>query len=205
MDLEYTDERVIPELMNPRSGILLEHIARYEFAKKYVKGRVLDIACGVGYGADILLDGPQEEIIEEIVGLDISTESIEYAKHMYGFLKVNFHVQDVTEENLQNIYGTFDTIISFETIEHLKDDYGFIKSLRNLLKPGGLLIISTPFGQGRGKPCSCPYHVHQYKEEEFRELLSIFNNVQMYHQLDQVVEQPIDNKKYYLMVAVCEG
>ncbi|TCP99686.1 class I SAM-dependent methyltransferase [Serpentinicella alkaliphila] len=203
MDLEYTDERVIPELMNPRSGILLEHIARYEFAKRFVKGRVLDIACGVGYGADILLDGPQEEEIEEIVGLDISKESIEYAKYMYGFLKTKFYVQDITQDNLPVTYGIFDTIVCFETIEHLVDDYSFIKSLQKLLKPMGTLIISTPFGKGRGIPCSNPYHIHQYKEGEFLDLLSVFSKVDMYKQIDQIIEKPIENKKYYIMVAVC--
>lgn len=205
MNLEYTDERVIPELMNPKSGILLEHIARYEFAKRYVKGRALDIACGVGYGEDILLDGPQEDSITEIIGLDISRESIEYAKYMYGFLKTKFYVQDITENNLKVKYGTFDTIVCFETIEHIEDDYGFIKNLKELLKPGGTLIISTPFGKGRGKPCACQYHVRQYKEEEFLDLLKIFKEVKMYHQIDETIEVPIIDKKYYLMVAVCHN
>ena len=47
-EMNYTGERVIPKLMSPKSGILLEHIFRYRFARKFCKGRVLDIACGVG-------------------------------------------------------------------------------------------------------------------------------------------------------------
>ncbi len=202
--MQYTGERVIPEVMNPKNGHLLEHVARYEFAKSYCRGRVLDIACGVGYGIDILLDGPQEEKITEIVGLDVCQESIEYAKHMYGFLKATFYQQDISEENLYKKYGTFDTIISMETIEHLQDDYGFIDNLTKLLKDDGTLIISTPFGRGRGKPCGCPFHLHQYVEEEFLELLKPFKKVIMYHQIDETIEIPQADKKYYLMVAVCE-
>jgi len=53
--MEYTGEIVIPKLMNSRDGILLEHIKRYKFASKFCKGRVSDIACGVGYGSEIML------------------------------------------------------------------------------------------------------------------------------------------------------
>lgn len=52
--LTYKGERVIPYLMSPMNGLLLEHIARYQFAIDYVQGRALDIACGVGYGVQLI-------------------------------------------------------------------------------------------------------------------------------------------------------
>lgn len=200
--MEYTGERIIPKLMNPKDGILMEHIARYEFAKYFCKDRVLDIACGSGYGSEILLKGNTN--IKELVGIDINKESISYAKEHYHYDKTSYFVDDALKENLYNIYGTFDTIISFETIEHFEGDAKFVKNLYRLLKPDGTLIISTPFGRGKDQPCSCPFHVYQYTEEEFKEVLKPFSQLTMYHQIDTTIEIPKENLKYYLMVAVCK-
>lgn len=173
--MNYTGERVIPSLMNPKSGMLLEHIARYEFAKDFCKGRVLDIACGVGYGSEILLR--QNPNIHQLIGIDIDKESIAYAKANYSFGETSYYVDDALSPELIEKYGTFDTIISFETIEHFHGDNIFVKNLYNLLRPDGTLIISTPFGRGKKEPCSCPYHVYQYTEAEFFEVLNPFKSI----------------------------
>ncbi|ABR47904.1 Methyltransferase type 11 [Alkaliphilus metalliredigens QYMF] len=200
--MEYTGERVMPEMMHPKNGMLIEHIARYQFARKLCKGRVLDIACGVGYGSPILIrHNPQ---IDELVGIDISPEAIDYAKQHYRFLETSYYVDDALNKNLYKTYGTFDTIVSFETIEHLEEDEVFVKNLYNLLKPGGTLIISTPFGRGKDQPCASPFHVYQYKEEEFIDVLKPFSELTMYHQIDSIIEIPNPEQKYYLMVAVCK-
>jgi len=200
--MNYTGERIIPKLMKPHNGLLLEHIFRYEFAKDFTGERVLDIACGSGYGSEVLLKNNNS--IKEIVGIDISNNSIEYARSNYNFPETSYYVDDCLNPNLSNIYGTFDTIISFETIEHFEGDEPFVKNLFNLLKPDGTLIISTPFGIGKFKPCSCPFHVYQYKEEEFINVLSPFKNITMYHQTSGAIEIPKADKKYYLMVVVCK-
>jgi cyclopropane fatty-acyl-phospholipid synthase-like methyltransferase len=113
-------------------------------------------------------------------------------------------VANALNPDLKEELGNFDTIVSFETIEHFKGDEVFIKNLYDMLKPGGTAIISTPFGKGKDQPCKNPYHVYQYKEEEFLEVLSIFDDVKMYHQRDSDIELPLEGKKYYLMVAVCK-
>lgn len=138
------------------------------------------------------------------MGIDNCKETIEYAKDNYHFLETEYYVEDALDENLDKKYGTFDTIISFETIEHFEGDHIFINNLYNLLKPDGTLLISTPFGKGKNEPCSCPFHVYQYKEEEFIEVLKPFSQLTMYHQIDATIEIPIPNHKYYLMVAVCK-
>lgn len=202
--MKHTGERVIPKLMNPRNGMLIEHIARYNFAADFCKGRVLDIACGVGYGSEIILSKNDNNKICELLGIDICMDSIDYAKEHYNFSNTFYYKDNALDPCLHEKYGTFDSILSFETIEHFKEDEQFIKNLYNLLKPNGTLIISTPFGRGKGEPCSCPYHVYQYKEKEFLEVLSLFKNITMYHQIDDTIEIPLNNKKYYLMVAVCK-
>lgn len=200
--MEYTGERVIPKLMNPKNGMLQEHIYRYTFAKDFCKGRVLDIACGTGYGSELVLqDNPK---IKEFVGIDISKEVVNYAKLHYPFPNALYYIDDALNENLHKIYGTFDTILSFETIEHFEGDAQFVQNLYNLLKPDGILLISTPFGRGKGQPCSCPFHMYQYQEHEFLEVLAPFKNIVMYHQINTTIEKPKINKKYYLMMAVCK-
>ena len=199
--MKYTGERIIPEFISPKNGMLLEHIARYEFSRDICRGRVLDLACGVGYGSEILLK--QNPNIEELVGIDMCEETIAYAKANYSFLETKYYVDNALSPDLSKKYGTFDTIVSFETIEHFAGDEIFIENLYNLLKPDGTLVISTPFGRGKNQPCSCPFHVYQYTEEEFLEVLRPFNSITMYHQIDQTIEIPKKDMKYYLMVAVC--
>ncbi|MBM7557158.1 class I SAM-dependent methyltransferase [Halanaerobacter jeridensis] len=202
MNLELTEERVIPKKMHPENGLLIEHIARYKFASKYAQGRVLDFACGVGYGAEVLL--AMGEGIKEIVGVDIDARSIEYARVTYDYPQTNFFVGEATDEQVIQNLGKFDTIISIETVEHIKDDYQFVHNLKKLLKVDGTLVISTPFGEGRDEECSNPYHYRQYTEEEFRDLLSSFTEVEIFCQRDDIIEKPKADEKYYLMVAVCE-
>ena len=199
--MKLTGERVIPKLMKPKNGMLLEHVARYEFAKDFCKGRTLDIACGVGYGSDVLLKNEQ---ISELVGIDLDESSIEYAKNHYSNSKTKYYVDDCLNPELHKKYGTFDTIVSFETIEHFHGDEIFVNNLYNMLRDDGTLIISTPFGRGKNEPCSCPWHVYQYTEEEFWDILKPFRNITMYHQVDQTIEIPKKDIKYYLMVAVCQ-
>ncbi|MCK8828471.1 class I SAM-dependent methyltransferase [Natroniella acetigena] len=201
MDLELTNERVMPKKMNPNNGLLKEHLARYKFASKYAQGRILDLACGVGYGTEVLL--AQGERIKEIIGVDVDQESIEYAQYHYGYSLVQFIVGEGTNSTLVEKVGRFDTIVSFETVEHIKEDYKFISNLNKLLKDGGQLIISTPFGRGRDKECSNPYHYRQYTEEEFREMLEEYFEVEFFYQLNKKIEKSQDDTKYYLMVAIC--
>ncbi|MCK8824882.1 class I SAM-dependent methyltransferase [Fuchsiella alkaliacetigena] len=200
--LELTEERVIPKKMNPENGLLIEHQARYRFASQYCQGRVLDIACGVGYGTEMLL--ALGEGIKEIVGVDVEAEVIDYARQHYLHPWITFKVGDAKDKSLVDEIGRFDTIVSLETIEHIKDDYAFIDNLIRLLKEEGRLIISTPFGNGRKEPCANPYHYRQYREEEFRQLLTPFSKVEMHYQINDRIEVAKKDQKYYLMVAVCQ-
>lgn len=202
-ELVLTTERVIPKAMNPRNGMLQEHIARYIFANNIVHGKVLDLACGVGYAVPILFDIPTVSRVKQYVGVDIDKKCIEYAKVHYSHPKAEFITGDACDTSLIEQLGSFDYVISFETIEHLEKDSDFIRNIITLLKPGGTALISTPFGRGRDIECSNPYHVCQYTEEDFKDLLTPFKKVKMYHQIDEYIEEPLPEKKYYLMLAVC--
>lgn len=132
--MEFTGEFFIPGKTEKR--IEKDHYARYMFSKKYVRNkRILDIACGVGYGAEVM--GSE---YSSYLGVDINPQNIQYAKNTYRKNNVEY-----VEGNVLSFKDDpFDIILCFETIEHVKDYKKALTSLYGNLKPGGLLIISSP-------------------------------------------------------------
>ncbi|WP_226376811.1 class I SAM-dependent methyltransferase [Oceanobacillus halotolerans] len=201
--LKDTGERIIPKEMKPTNGMLLEHISRYYFATPYAYGRVLDIACGTGYGSQMVAKTRKTEVTD-LIGVDIDPETIKYAKHHYYHPKVTYQTGDILDGTLKEELGQFDTILSFETIEHVPDDREFVEQLKELLRPGGTLVLSTPFGQGRGKPSGSPFHYHQLTEEEFRNLFTSFTDVEFYYQRGVTIEPKRPDIHYPIGVVVCQ-
>lgn len=200
--LEWTGERIIPKLLKPTNGMLLEHIARYYFATPYIRGRVLDIACGTGYGCHMVSKERKRELTH-LVGVDIDAETIYYANREYNHQKITYQTGNAIDPELPEKLGQFDTILSFETIEHVEDDLLFMDNLYRMLKPGGTLVLSSPFGRGRGKQTSEPFHIHQLTPEEFEELFVRFSKVEIYYQRGPTFEKPREDVRYFIGVAVC--
>lgn len=145
------------------------HIARYSFAQPYCANkRVLDVACGEGYGSRLLADWGASEV----VGVDISHEAVQAAQQHFGGQRVSF-VQSEGETLLEKFPpASFDLIVSFETIEHVTDPIQFLENVKRLLKPGGVIAISCPndwwyFPTDEEKN---PYHLRKYHFEEFKSL-----------------------------------
>lgn len=116
------------------------HLARYNFAKQFCKNkRVLDISCGEGYGSYILsLSGSKE-----VVGIDISEETISIAKKNYKSDNLKYIVSDASVlKDFDDNY--FDLIVSFETIEHLKDVNEYLKEIKRVAKKDAIIVISCP-------------------------------------------------------------
>ena len=101
------------------------HLARYEFAAQHVRpGRLLDIACGVGYGTALLVERRSD--VTEALGVDRSPDAIAYARARYGNARTSFLVADAMG---YEDHQRFDTIVTLETIEHLPDPKGFLRRL----------------------------------------------------------------------------
>ena len=158
-------ERLVPDMQAHDSGSRKSteiSFRRYETAARYVKDkRVLDIACGVGYGSQMLrLAGATT-----VVGVDVSPESVEYAKQRYQTSGIEFICADA--EQFQSS-EQFDVVVSFETIEHLIDPIKFLENIRSFLVPGGELILSVPLGETRHFD---PYHLHIFSQKQVFALL----------------------------------
>ena len=163
-----TGERMILNRMNKNTEI--EHLCRYKYAKQFVKGkRVLDAACGSGYGSKMLA-----EKAESVIGIDISEETIQYACDNYLTSNVEFMVGSIEKLLFEDNF--FDVVVSFETIEHVNEQIqnSFLKEIKRVLKDDGILIMSTPdkklFTDERsGKPSE--FHVKEFYKEDFLKFL----------------------------------
>jgi SAM-dependent methyltransferase/glycosyltransferase involved in cell wall biosynthesis len=134
--LDFTGERYVPE----RGGeIRLEHVHRYAFCRPHVKGKVvLDVACGEGYGSSMLAADAAQ-----VIGVDVSEQAVAHARDRYSHLpNVEFKVGDATRLDVPAAY--VDVVVSFETIEHLGAHDEMLAEITRVLKPRGLLILSSP-------------------------------------------------------------
>lgn len=167
-------ERMVPEEAHART--FWEHVERYRFAARYVRGkRVLDIACGEGFGAVGLgLAGAAS-----VIGVDISAAACDHARRKY---QLDARVGDAHAIPLAD--GSVDVVTSFETIEHVADPSRFVRECARVLAPGGTFIVSTPNrpvynAEGAGNP----FHVRELDEREFVDLLRArFESVRLFTQ-----------------------
>ena len=130
--------------------------------------RVLDIACGGGYGARHIADA-----VGEVFGGDIDAATIEAARASNPPANVSFHLADVTK--LQWADGFFDAVLSMETFEHVAPD-AYLRQIARVLKPGGRFILSTPQNRMGHIPVnSC--HLREYALDEALALCGRFFEV----------------------------
>jgi ubiquinone/menaquinone biosynthesis C-methylase UbiE len=174
LDLDYTTERMVPGRTDYKT--FWEHIFRYRFAIRYARGkRVLDIACGEGYGCAALLKGGATSVI----GIDISEDVCEHARNKYGV-----DARQARADALPLPDGSVDLVVSFETIEHVPDPGLFIDECFRVLVRGGTLIMSTPNKvafEAAGKRSE--YHLSELTELQFTSILrQRFNHAQYYCQ-----------------------
>jgi SAM-dependent methyltransferase len=85
----------------------------------------------------------------QITGLDIKTEQIEDCNNFFSQVNMSNRVH-FKEANLVtfNETGFYNLILSVDVMEHIEEDELVMKNLHRALKPGGILMISTPSDQG---------------------------------------------------------
>jgi len=171
--LVYTGERVVPEAPAAKSN-MGEHLKVYAMMYRHVVNKkVLDIACGCGYGTFEI-----SKIANSVVGADVSEEAVEYASSHYTAPNLTFTVAHASEMSL----GQFDVVTSVETFEHVVDVSGFIDRAFSSLVPGGVFCFSTPNGDKLPydpKGAMIGFHVKHYKKEELVALCKCFQEVEI--------------------------
>jgi SAM-dependent methyltransferase len=174
---EPTGERLLPD---EQRGELVhaEHLARYQLAAQLAAGkRVLDAACGEGYGTALLAQGGAARA----VGVDRDAETVAGASAKYG---LEFVQGDVSA--LPFGEDEFDLVVSFETIEHIDDQEAMLSEFRRVLALDGRLVISTP---NRDEyVMTSGFHTRELTSEEFVVLLRRkFEVVALLHQQNWLV------------------
>lgn len=158
-----------------RGRLAYEHLHRYAICRDHVKRkRVLDLACGTGYGSNILAS-----VASSVVGVDISKDAIAAAIEIHQRENLSFEVADCFALPFDE--GSFDVIVANEMIEHVADHAALLAEAKRVLKKDGALLVSTP-----NKPVYNRYiapnefHVSEVTIEEFSDELSrVFENVRL--------------------------
>ncbi len=166
--LALTGERTLPDV--PAENYWFRrHLVVYEWIARRVPGmRVLDLACGEGYGSQVLAS-----TAASVVGVDANPEAYEHARLRYRGTNLRFE-----RELLESFgeLGSYEAVVFLQTIEHVRDPAAVLGHVRGLLGPGGTAYVSTPnvltlAPQGSSRSDN-PWHLREYRHEEFLALCS---------------------------------
>lgn len=173
-EMKFTGERIIPK---QNCGNIEEHASMYAESLKYVENKfVLDIACGVGWGTEVLA-----KKAKYVIGVDIDPSAIQYAKQEYIGNNFCFCQGSILKIPFPEI---FDVVNSIETFEHVKryEIEFLISECHRVLKPKGLFVFSTPdcdqfFYQPKNESEYVGFHFWHYTKGELLSLLKPFSKV----------------------------
>ncbi len=159
--MKFTGERYIPVVSG---AIRHEHLHRYAWCVPLALGKdVLDIACGEGYGSAMLARSAKS-----VCGVDIAEEAVDHARKTYGAISgLSFLVGDAAA--IPMLDASVDLIVSYETIEHHDRHFEMLAEIRRVLRPDGILVISSPnrpiYSEAEGQHNE--FHVKELDFDEF--------------------------------------
>lgn len=162
--LKLTGERTLPDL--PQENYWYRrHLVVYEWIAARVGGkRVVDMACGEGYGSNTLAGSAAS-----VVGVDANPEAHEHARLRYVRSNLRFE-RDLVE----SFSEPCDAVVFLQTIEHVPDPGAILDHFRSMLSPGGVAYVSTPnlltLAPAGAEKSDNPWHLKEYRPGEFREL-----------------------------------
>lgn len=163
--LPLTGERTIPGLAEENYWFR-RHEVVYQRLRDRCTGRdVLEAGCGEGYGADLIAD-----VARRVIGLDYDEATVAHVRARYP--QVDMRHGNLAELPLAD--GSVDVVVNFQVIEHLWDQPQFVAECLRVLRPSGVLLMSTPnrvtFSPGRDTPIN-PFHTRELNAGELTELL----------------------------------
>lgn len=164
--LPFTGERFTPECVRE---IWYEHWHRYAWVARFARGRrVLDAACGEGYGTALLA-----RHAAHATGVDLSPDAVAHAKSRYAAPNLEYRQGDATAlDALPD--ASYDLIVSFETLEHVEAQERMVAGYARLLAPNGLLVLSSPDKRTYSDLAGHrnEYHVRELYRDELLALLA---------------------------------
>jgi SAM-dependent methyltransferase len=173
--LPLTGERTLPDV--PEENYWYRrHLVVYEWIAARVAGkRVVDMACGEGYGSNVLAGAAAA-----VVGVDANPEAHEHARLRYVRANLRFE-RDLVESFAE----PSDAVVFLQTIEHVEDAGAILEHFESMLDPGGVAFVSTPnlltLAPAGAEKSDNPWHLHEYRAEEFRHLCEAhFPRVELY-------------------------
>jgi 2-polyprenyl-3-methyl-5-hydroxy-6-metoxy-1,4-benzoquinol methylase len=157
-------ERTLPDV--PEENYWFRrHLVVYEWVARQVAGkRVIDMASGEGYGADVLA-----RHASSVVGVEANPDAFEHARLRYARPNLRF------ERSMVEVYAEpCDAVVFLQTIEHVQDPGAVLEHFAAMLAPGGAVFVSTPnvltlAPAGAGHSGN-PWHVREWRPEAFRAL-----------------------------------
>ncbi len=174
--LELTGERTLPDV--PVENYWYQrHLVVYRWIAEQVAGkRVVDMACGEGYGSDILAAAGAEHV----TGVDANPEAHEHARLRYVRPNLGF-----ARELVEEYDEPCDAIVFLQTIEHVQEPKLLLERFASRLKPGGVIYVSTPnvltLAPNGAERSDNPWHVYEYKPHEFEALCQeVTPNVELF-------------------------
>lgn len=161
-----TGERTVPGIPAENYWFRRHEVA-YEFARPYVTGlSVLEVGCGEGYGTALLATSARL-----VIGVDYDARTVSHAAANYPqacFVRANLAALPVASASVE-------VLVTLQVIEHVWNHPEFVRECLRALRPGGLLILSTPnrltFSPGLAAPLN-PFHTHEFTAVELVDLLS---------------------------------
>jgi SAM-dependent methyltransferase len=174
--LALTGERTLPDV--PEENYWFRrHLAVYRWVSEHCAGqRVVDMACGEGYGSAVLA-----EAAGEVVGVDANPEAFEHARLRYRAANLRFE-RALVEEFDDG--APYDAIVFLQTIEHVDEPEQLLSRFASMLAPGGAAYVTTPNRLTLAPPgaerSGNPWHVREYAPDEFATLVRpVFGSVDL--------------------------
>jgi ubiquinone/menaquinone biosynthesis C-methylase UbiE len=176
MKNKFTGERLETTVVG---RIAIEHLHRYALVQNYLENKiVLDIASGEGYGSNLL-----SKKAKFVYGVDIDKSTVSFAKNKYSHNKIKFIVGSTSKIPLND--SSIDVVTSFETIEHHNEHHEMMLEIKRVLKPKGILIISSPdkLHYSDNRDYKNEFHIKELYKNEFDDLIKkYFKNTQILSQ-----------------------
>lgn len=164
--LPLTGERTIPGLAEENYWFRRHEVVYQRLAPRCAGRDVLEAGPGEGYGADLIA-----EVARQVVGVDYDESAVAHIRARYP--RVRMHLGNLADLPLPD--ASVDVVVNFQVIEHLWDQGQFVGECFRVLRPGGLLLMSTPnritFSPGRDTPLN-PFHTRELNAAELTELLT---------------------------------